>query len=186
MIRLLKPDDSDKKLLCGIRDNDLSAFEMLYNRYKRKIYSFSLKYLRNRTEAEDLVQNVFINLWEHRQSLDETQSIKSYIYRSAVNHIYNIYKKRAIRTRYLEYEIKRLDQSSNPTYDLVIMHDLESTINNVVTTLPPQQQKIFSMSRSKNYSHEEIAKKLDLSVRTVENQIYRTLKVIRKRLDIKS
>jgi RNA polymerase sigma-70 factor (ECF subfamily) len=178
MIRLLKPNDSDKKLLCGIRDNDLSAFEMLYNRYKRKIYAFSLKYLRNRTEAEDLVQNIFINLWEHRQSLDETQSIK--------NHIYNIYKNRAIRTRYLEYEIKRLDQSSNPTYDLVIMHDLESTINNVVTTLPPQQQKIFSMSRGENYSHEEIAKKLDLSVRTVENQIYRTLKVIRKRLDIKS
>ncbi len=176
----------DNVLASRIRNDNLEAFALLYNRYSKKIYSFSLKYLRNRPEAEDLVQNVFKNLWEHRKSLDKNQSVKSYIYKSVVNHIYNIFKKRALRTRYLGYEMSRRDHFSNPTYDLVFTHDLENTINNVVANLPPQQHKIFSMSRGENYSHEEIAKKLDLSVRTVENQIYRTLKVIRKHLDIKS
>jgi RNA polymerase sigma-70 factor (ECF subfamily) len=186
MIRLLQSKNCEKKLLCGIRDNDLTSFELLYNRYKRNIYSFALRYLKNPYEAEDVVQIAFINLWEHRSSLDEAQSVKSYLYRSVVNLIYNTYKKRAIRSRYVEYELNRLDHSSNPTYDLVLQHDLEKNINDVVSTLPPQQQKIFRLSRNSNFSHEEIAGKLDLSVRTVENQIYRTLKVIRKHLDIKT
>ncbi len=145
-----------------------------------------MKYLQNSSEAEDLVQIVFISLWEHRKSLDEQQSIKNYIYRSVINHIYNIFKKRAIRSKYIEYEFNRLEHFSNPTYDMVLYHDLEKNIDEIISTLPKQQQRIFILSRSKNYSHEEIAQKMELSVRTVENQIYRTLKVIRKNLNIKS
>ena len=81
--------DNESKLVGRILDDDLIAFELLYNRYKKKIYCFSLKYLKNKVEAEDLVQDVFINLWEHRKSLNETQPVRSYIYRSVVNQIYN-------------------------------------------------------------------------------------------------
>lgn len=166
-------------LVTRIRDDNLDAFEMLYHRYKKKIFYFSLRYLKDREEAEDLVQQIFINIWEHRKSLENALSIKSYIYKSTVNRIYNILKKRAIRTRYAEYELQKPDQHANQTIDQIFFHDLEKTIDEIVITLPSRQQKIFHLSRFEKFSHEEIAKKLDISIRTVENQIYRAIKIIR-------
>ena len=180
---ITEPDNiSDNILVVRIRKHDKDAFKLLFNRYNKKIYHFALKCLRNNTEAEELVQSVFINIWEHRESLNATNSVRSYIYRSAVNYIYNYLKKKAIRTRFIESEINKGEIQSNLTYDQVFFHDLESYINAFVETLPPQQQKIFLLSRYEGLTYSEIAKKLNLSVRTVENQIYRTLKVLKNNL----
>ncbi|RPI69935.1 MAG: RNA polymerase sigma-70 factor, partial [Ignavibacteriales bacterium] len=137
------------------------------------------KFLGSKEETEELVQSVFINIWEQRGSLDETQSVKSYIYRSAINYITNYLKKKTIRTRFSEQELHKDDIHSDLTYEQVFFHDLERSINSIVETLPSQQQKIFRLSRYEGLTHQEIAKKLDLSVRTVENQMYRALKVLR-------
>jgi len=170
---------SDNLLLTRIRNNDKDAFKSLYNRYSKKIYFFSLKYLSNNVEAEELVQSVFINIWENRETLNATGSVKSYIYKSAVNYIYNYLRKKAIRARFIESEIHKSEIHSNLTYEQVFLHDLERSINSIVETLPAQQRKIFQLSRYEGLTHKEIAKKLDLSVRTVENQMYRALKIIK-------
>ncbi len=170
---------TDDLLVAKLRENDEDAFKSLYDRYSKKIYFFSLRYIGSKEETEELVQSIFINLWEHRSSLNETLAIKSYIYRSAVNYITNYLKKKAIRTRFNESEIHKTGILSNHIYEQVFLHDLESTINSIVDNLPAQQQKIFRLSRHKGLTNKEIASKLDLSVRTVENQMYRVLKVIR-------
>jgi RNA polymerase sigma-70 factor, ECF subfamily len=175
-------NSSDNMLVIRIRNDSKDAFKLLYNRYNKKLYYFSLRYLGDNEEAEELVQSVYINIWEHRKSLDETMSVKSYIYRSAVNYIYNYLKKKAIRARYVEAELQKGELQSNQTYDQIFFHDLESSITSIVETLPPQQQKIFQLSRLEGLSHEEIAKNLDLSIRTVENQIYRALKIIKSKV----
>jgi len=172
----------DNLLASRIRNDNLDAFELLYHRYKKKLYYFSLRYLEDNAEAEELVQMVFISVWEHRKTLDDTKSIKSYIYKSAVNYIYNYLKKKSIRRRYVEQELQKPEGSANQTYDQIFYKDLEKRIDTIITSLPPQQQKIFNFSRFEGLSHEEIAKKLELSVRTVENQIYRVIKVIKKHL----
>lgn len=169
---------SDNLLVTKIRQNDKDAFKSLYNRYSKKIYFFSLKHLGNNVEAEELVQSVFINVWENRESLDATKSIKNYIYKSAVNYIYNYLRNRAIRDRFIESEINKGEIHSNLTYDQVYFHDTERLINSIVETLPSQQQKIFQLSRNNGLTNKEIAIKLDLSVRTIENHIYRAKKVI--------
>ena len=170
---------SDNLLVARIRHNDKDAFKSLYNRYNKKIYFFSLKYLKNNVEAEELVQSVFINVWENRESLDATIFVKNYIYKAAINYIYNYLKKKAISARFVESEINKGEKLSNLTYEEVFFHDLERSINSIVKTLPFQQQKIFLLSRSEGLTHKEIAGKLDLSERTVENQMYRALKTIK-------
>lgn len=170
---------SDNLLVIRIKHDDKNAFRSLYDRYNKKIYFFSLKYLGNNAEAEELVQSVFINVWENRESLDQDNSVKSYIYKAAVNYIYNYLKKKAIRARYIESEIGKEEILSNLTYEEVLYHDLERSISSIVGSLPPQQQKIFKLSRYEGLTNKEIALKLDLSVRTVENQLYRILKIIR-------
>jgi RNA polymerase sigma-70 factor (ECF subfamily) len=179
---LINKFTDDDKLASEIRNDSLEAFELLYNRYKKKLYYFSLSYLKNNEEAEETVQMIFISIWEHRKSLDVTRSIKNYIYKSAVNYIYNYLKKKAVRRSYIENELQKPEESINPTYDQIFYMELEKRINTIISSLPSQQQKIFHLSRFEKLSHEEIAKKLDLSVRTVENQIYKVLKVIRKYL----
>ena len=175
-------DCDDKLLVIRIRNDSKDAFRLLYDRYNKKLYYFSLRYLQDKEEAKELVQSIFINVWEHRKSLDETMSVKSYIFRSTVNYIYNYLKKKAIRARFVEAELQKGELQSYHTYDQIFFHDLENSINSIVETLPPQQQKIFQLSRFEGLSHEEIAKRLDLSIRTVENQIYRALKIIKSKL----
>jgi RNA polymerase sigma-70 factor, ECF subfamily len=170
---------SDEILVARIRHDNKDAFKLLYNRYNKKIYYFSLKYLGNNVEAEELVQSVFINVWENRESLDAAIPIKNYIYKAAVNYIYNYLKKKAIRARYIESEINKGEIYSNLTYEQVFFHDLERSLNSIIETFPERQQKIFRLSRVEGLSHKEIARKLDLSERTVENQIYRSLKIIK-------
>ena len=172
----------DDLLLARMKNNSGDAFRMLYDRYSRKIFYFSLRYLNDHTEAEELVQSVFISIWEHRNYLDEKQSIKSYLYRSAVNYIYNYLKKKAVRERFIERELIKDEVQSYSTYDQLFFRDLERSINEIVEILPDQQKQIFKLSRFEGLSHEEIAGKMDLSVRTVENQIYRALKFIRNKL----
>jgi len=82
----------------------------------------------------------------------------------------------------LEHELLKPERSANQTFDQIFYMDLEKRIDIIIGSLPPQQQKIFNLSRYQGLSHEEIAKKLELSVRTVENQIYRVIKVIKKHL----
>lgn len=173
---------SDYILAVRIKNDDLDAFETLFNRYKKRLYFFSLRYLSDHAEAEDVVQTVFISLWEHRKSLDESRSVKSYIYKSAVNLIYNFLKKEAIRRKYLDSELRNFEKSANQTYDKIFSDDLEKRINIILSSLPPQQHKIFTMSRTDGYSIETISKNLGVSVRTVENQIYRASKLIKESL----
>jgi RNA polymerase sigma-70 factor (ECF subfamily) len=170
---------NDNLLVTRIRQNDKDAFRLLYNRYSKKIYFFSIKYLGNNVEAEELVQSVFINVWENRESLDATNSVKSYIYKAAVNYIYNYLKKRTIHARYIESQMHRDEVHNNHTDDQVLFNDLERSLNSVIGTLPSQQQKIFQLNHNEGLTHKEIAMRLDLSVRTVENQMYRAQKTIR-------
>lgn len=182
MASFLRAKTDDGELVRRLKEDNRQALEQLFMNYSKEVFCFSMKYLQNKVEAQDLVQTAFINLWEHRSFLDPNLPVKSYIYRSVTNLVYNCLKRRAIRSRYIEYELSRSDRHSNQTYDTIYLHDLEKSISEIVTNLPPQQQRIFKMSRNKGYSYEMIARKLDISVRTVENQIYRTLKVIRKSL----
>jgi RNA polymerase sigma-70 factor (ECF subfamily) len=179
-----KQEVDDNLLISRIRNDSVEAFEVLYDRYKKKLYYFSYKYLKDHSDTEELVQAVFVSIWEHRKTLNDSLSIKNYIYRSAVNNIYNRIKKKVIHDKYVEHSIQRMDHSVNQTFDQIYYQDLKESIDSIVSTVPPQQQKIFHLIRYEDHSHKEIAEKLNLSVRTVENQIYRVIKIIKKELNI--
>jgi RNA polymerase sigma-70 factor (ECF subfamily) len=169
----------DNILVSGVKKNSQEAFKHLYNRYKRIIYYFSLKYLGTPEEAEEVVQVVFISLWQHRRMLDESKPVKSYIYRSAVNCIYNNLKKKAVRRKFVLSELQKPESSSNP-YEDIFYHDLDERIDMIISSLPASQQKIFNLSRSGGLTSTEIAEKLHISIRTVENQIYRAKKILKE------
>ena len=179
LLFMFKCTDDDSVLVSALKQDRLGAFECLYSRYRKIVYSFSLKYLLDSEEARELVQTVFINLWEHRKFLDEKKPVKSYIYKSAVNSIYNVLKKKAVRRRYMLSQLQKPEETSNP-YDQIFYSDLDEKIRAVIDSLSPQQKKIYDFKSRDGLTFEEIADKLHLSVRTIENQIYRVNKLLKK------
>ena len=174
----------DNILIARIQNDDKDAFKALYKKYSKRLYNFSLRYFRNnKEEAEDLVQSIFIKMWFNRKSNAKIKDIKSYLFTSASNYIINYIKKQAIQSKYIMNDTFLGHFYSEGTYDKVYLSDLEKSLDSIVKTLPLMQQKVFRLSRIELLSHEEIAEKLGISLRTVENHIYRALKVIKKNLE---
>ena len=177
-------DFQEGRWVVELKNDSPIAFEKLYNRYNKKLYHFAESYLEDNSEAEEVVQSVFVKLWENRCSLNETLSVKSFIYKSTVNACYNFLKKKVIRNRYLENELLKINVNEDRSYDGIFYKDLKHQIDSSISSLPPRQQHIFYLSRFEGLSHLEIAKRLNISVRTVENQIYRALCIIKDNIKV--
>ena len=138
---MINKDIQESKWVTEFKNGNEDTFEELFNRYKRKLYFFALSYLDDNAEAEEIVQSVFVRLWENRSKLDETMSVRNFIYKSTVNACYNSLKRKAIRTRYVENELSAFDDNLDCSYDKIYYHDLKRKIDSIIDTLPPQQKK---------------------------------------------
>jgi RNA polymerase sigma-70 factor, ECF subfamily len=177
-----KPQNTEYNLALLLKEGNTEAFKIIFNQYKSKLYFFTLAYLHSPAEVDEIIQDVFLSLWEHRQSLNETLSIKSYLYKITVNHILNHLKHEAVKQKFINYALKNQSEVDDQSQESIDFDDLKVMIESIIERLPAQQQKIFKMSRWEGLSHDEIATQLGISVRSVENQVYRALKFIKANL----
>lgn len=179
--------ENEQVIVQNLRSGEFEAFETLYNWYFDILLHFSRKYLRNDADAEELIQQVFLKVWEKRESINPAFSFKSYIFKIVLNDIYN-----HIRTKRYEKITNNIYFESVPDYnestqESILYNNLKEKIDKLISNLPPKRRQIFMLSRKNGLSNDEIADSLDLSVRTVENQIHRALNYLKKNLaeDIK-
>lgn len=173
----------DATLISRFRNGDMEAFRKIYESFCEPLYRFAYSYLKDSFEAEEIIQDVFLKVWEKRAEVDEQKSFKSYLYRITVNKIFNELKHRVVKQKY-EQHLQNFDQTSIETPESSIQfQELNKKVEHLLTRLPEQQRNIFIMSRWKGLSNAEIADNLDLSIRTVENQIYRAAKFIKLHLN---
>lgn len=177
-------EKEDSYLVIKIQEDNYEAFEVLYNRYHKKIYSYSYQYLKNHSHTEELLQSVFVSLWEHRLSLDKSLPVSNYIYRCAANKIYDFLRQKYVHGKFVEHQKNHAQTGENNTIEEVYLTDLKESIDSIIDSLPPQQKNIFVMSRYKYLTNKEIANKMNISVRTVEAHIYNVIKTIRRKLMI--
>ncbi len=163
---------SDSELSLFLKEGSKEAFNLLYKRYGTKIYRFACGYLRCGHDAEELVQDVFLKLWDKRSALDERGNLKAFVYKMAINSIYDFIRHKNIEQAFLEFA-SRGTGFSESTWDEVVFNDMLSQLDQLLDKMPEQRRKIFIMSKKEGLSNEEIAVKLNLSKRTVENQLYR-------------
>jgi len=171
---------SDAELVHRIKYGDKESFRGLFDKYAPKIFNFSLSYLKNKTDAEELVQDVFLKIWEKREILDTSQNIKAYIFKIAINTIYDFIRHKNIEYAFNDFAKVNYDKSSNSTWNKVIFNDMLSNLNELVAQMPEQRRRVFHLSKRKGLTNDEIAKKLNISKRTVENQLYRAIAFLKK------
>tara|TARA_R110000765_G_scaffold421705_1_gene528096 strand:- start:309 stop:914 length:606 start_codon:yes stop_codon:yes gene_type:complete len=171
----------DDVMLDKIREGDKQTYRLLFENYYKVLILYATSLTKNEPKAEDLVQNVFVNLWTKRDTLEIRSSIKSYLYKSVYNLFINDYRKELRNDNVLDkihYEV--LQQSIEEEE-----HSIKSKldwVNKEINALPPKSKEIFVMNKRRGLTYKEISKILDISENTVESHISRALNRIRNNI----
>lgn len=170
---------SDIDLVRCLQNEDLEAFDLIFRKYSKRLYAFALHYLKSNEEAEEIVQDVFLKIWENRKKLKHESSLKSYIFTIAYHEICKHFRKRV----YNENLKKVISDSAIQTFSLdeqISYQSILEQIDTIINKLPPKQREAFIKSRKEGKSSREIAEELKLTPGTVDNLISDALKIIRK------
>ncbi|MEN8119062.1 MAG: RNA polymerase sigma-70 factor [Bacteroidota bacterium] len=157
-------------------------FEALFREYFKPLTAFAKKYLNDIDVAKEIVHEAFLKLWEKREEVDTSKSVKSYLYTTVYNRSLNYIRdnKKFDRT---EGKTELLEQSENwDQTNNMTATEIEAKITQTLDYLPEKCRQIFVMSRYEEMKYREIAKKLDISIKTVETQMSKALKALRKNL----
>lgn len=174
--------NNEYELVLRLRNGNIAAFDTLFETYSQKLFGFALKYFKNETDAEELVQDVFVKIWENRQDLKYELSFKSYLFTIALNQIRKHFNKKAVSLRYIESIQQELEPDYNPAFQTDDYEGVIRQLNDLIGQMPPRRQEIFRKSKLEGKSSKEIAAELNLSPGTVDNQVSEALRFLRSRL----
>lgn len=180
----MKETKSNKDLLLLLKNGDVIAFDNIYEMYSKRLYGFVLRYVKQKEDAEGIVQEVFIKIWETRNKIDIYSSFDSFIFTIAYNTTINLLRKRVNEHKYQD-RLKSVKQitEADQIIDDIYFKEINTQLQLLLDKLTPRQKEIFQLSREVGLTYEEIAKKLDISVNTVKNHMVTTLAFIKSHID---
>lgn len=170
------------KTLEALRSGDHKAFESVFIAYYDKVKFFIFGYLKSESDAEELTEDLFVDLWESRASIKATKSFDAYLHTISRNSAFNLLKHKYLNSTYIA-EISGPEYTSTPEEDM-IAKELGLLIDDVVNRMPEQRKQIYIFSRNKGLNNTEIADQLNTTKRNVESQLSLALKEIRKAISI--
>jgi len=159
---------------------DLDQIEVLFRRHYQDLTRYAHSIIKEQRSAEDVVQQLFVKLWEKRDDLSIRSDVKSYLYRATYNASINVWKRR--KRQETEGEVSGVLPAAERSSDLVLSKELEDRIEMALQTLPEKCQEVFRLSRFNELSYKEIADELKISTKTVENHMGKALKLMRQEL----
>ena len=172
----------ERHLVRQLKEGNQASFRVLYSTYAPKLFAFSKKYLHAHHDAEEIVQEVFLRIWEKRDNVDENQSFSSYVFQAAKHRIFNGFRKKVNEQAYLDFLMNSGSFPGNFTELEVEYHEVKQKAELAINAMPPKRQEIFRLSRETGLKNKEIAEKLKISIKTVENQMGQALKFLKEEL----
>lgn len=172
----------DKALVESLQRGDVQAFDRLFGNYAKRLYAFGFKYLRSKEDAEGLVQDVFLKIWENRKKLDKDSSLKSYLFTIAYNDICTIFRKRATKRQFQDEIALQITAFNPKTEERIDYKSVLEEVDRLIELLPENQKNVLLKRKNQGLSSKEIAEELNLSPRTVDNYMSAALKFLKSRL----
>ncbi len=173
---------TDSDILLAIQQGNERVFEVVFRKHYSSLCNYACGILKDMDDSEEIVQHIFTKLWEQRNEIEITVSLKSYLYRAVHNTCLNRIKHLKIQETYRQHVGEFLETNHESVTDVLDGKELELRIATAIEKLPEQCRLIFRMSRFEELKYQEIADQLGLSVKTIENQIGKALKILRSEL----
>lgn len=170
----------DRQIIQDIREGKEQSFRHVFNANYENLCHYAFTILKDMDEAEDIVQSMFLKIWEKREDLEIRQSVRSYLFRAVYHQCINQLDHRSVTRKHQDHELH--ENGWNVQQPEVFPYELQENIEKAINALPGQCRLIFMMSRYEELRYAEIAEKLNLSVNTIENQISKALKILRSKL----
>lgn len=170
---------NENELLLQVATGDRGAFTKLYSQYLDAAFHYVYLFTKSKDDTEEILQEVFVKIWENREKLGEIQSFKNYLFKAAKNRVLDEVRKEQVRYRVLT-EIKRgrnVDDKS--TEDTLAYKDYYRVVQQAIEKLPPKRKLIFRLNTENGLSHDEIAAQLGVSKSMVKNQLYKAYDFVR-------
>ena len=177
----MNENTAEEKLIEALCKGSSDAFDMLFHKYSPKLYRFSYSLLKNDEDAKEIVQEVFLRIWNVRGTIDKNKSFKSFLFTMSYNLTISQLRKKLKEKEYQEFLYEYFGNRSATQFNFFDYDTLKKTIKNTIDELPAKRKEIFILSREEGLSHKQIAEKLGISVKTVENQINLSLKFLKAR-----
>ena len=176
----MSEEKSENIIIRRIAKGDAYAFEEIYKKYNKKIYSFSLRYLKNKEDAEGVVQEVFLSFWQNSKRMRKDSNLNAYLFTLTFNAIRKRFRKLQTEKKYLnDYNTITVLEKKDELTEVEYFDQLEK-VNQLIEKLPPQQKKIFHLHKNKGLTNLEIADQLQISKKTVENHLYKARSFLKK------
>ncbi len=172
----------DGALIRKFKKGDHSAFGAIYNELKDGIYHFSLSYLRKPADAEEVVQEVFVRLWENRSRINPTGNLKAYTYKIARNFVFDTLRSKDFQSGLLISGEPEPNERAISADQEMVYHEYMEVLSMAIDSLPPRRKEIYCLSREKNLSYREISGQTGISVKMVEKHISGALSHIRNQM----
>jgi len=169
----------DSELISRLREGDESAFRIIFELYFPKLYNFSFRFLKDKEQSQEVVQEVFLKLWLNRVKLDKQYPIAPYLYTITRRLTLNMLRQTVSSQAAMDNLWHNVQKVSDETEEVILLNDLERFTEQALVKLPKQQQLVFRMSRQQELSYDEIAEELHLSRNTIKNHLVAALKTLR-------
>jgi len=177
-------EKTDKELIVLLKDNNHKAFKEIYNRYNGLLFAYAYKRLQVEEEAKDVIQEVFIGLWENREKFILKTYLSGFLYKSVLNRILNVWKhKRVIRDHLLSQPLE-IDVDSVETDFLIREKDIVALVEKEIAAMPPRMREIYELKFRKYMSVKQIANDLNISENTVATQLQRAAGHLKSKLGV--
>ena len=173
---------SDQELATAMREGNDAAFKEIYDRYYNLLYLFVYNKLRNTEEAKDVVHDVFAWMIDHRKSFTLKTSLSSYLYKSVLNKVFNIFSHQAIVKKYIEQGDHFIEVDSTETDYLIREKDIADLIRQEIEAMPPKMREVYELKFNGHLSAKVIAAKLDITENTVNTHLKRAMKQLKNNL----
>jgi len=172
----------DSKIIRRYKIGDAEAFDTIYRTYSKKMFHFALGLVKDPEISRDLVQEVFVNIWEKREQVDPDLNFDNYVFTITYNSIRKFFRKKSIETKVMDHLVKNSPEVIDNTDGILIYNELLELASKAIETLPPKRKKVYKLSRQEGMKIKEIAGKLDISPRTAENHLAKALKFLKEEL----
>lgn len=175
------PDERTDDILTRLRADEKAALKDLFQEYYLSVCKTIHRFIRDKSTVEDLAQEVFIRFWEKRQQIEINSSLSAYIRRMAINEAL-AYLRRNKRFDDREVTPDIVPGTADSTEAQFLQQELEARVREAVNELPPRCRTVFQLSRYEELTYQEIADQMEISIKTVENQMGKALRILRERL----